>query len=275
MFCALSSTPPMNGVTSKMTLHVSGTRISKPPINAKILIYRLAVGQHRVAQVQLAASHERRQLAAAKLARGDAPIESTHHGHRRHQRRGSSPCTLPTAPSATCSTTSARHVRHRPAPPFSCVAILHLRSSAARCGRRPARAAAASSSRCLTCRKPSRLPSSTTPTKIQIAAPDHAGRRAGLNDVHEADRNQHDRPELQEVPRPQDVQVVEREEHADDGNRDAEDELTGDPKAGFHPAYSTFSCTRDPRRKTSFQTMVPPTATMNNGHDSWNRSTRI
>src|SRR5262249_53870513 len=76
---------------------------------------------------------------------------------------------------------------------------------------------------------------------------------------------------------PQDIQVVEREQHADDGDRDAEDQLPGNPEAcaGFHLTYSTLSRMREPRRKTSFHTMATPTAMTNSGHDSWNRSTCV
>ena len=63
------------------------------------------------------------------------------------------------------------------------------------------------------------------------AAADAAGAGPRLPRVDEADRDQRQRPELQILARPQDVQVVEREQRADDGDRDAEDELTGDPKS--------------------------------------------
>ena len=63
------------------------------------------------------------------------------------------------------------------------------------------------------------------------AAPDRPGGGLRLGDVHEADRNQRHRPEPQDFSRAQDVQVVEREQHAEDGNRHAEDELTSDPNS--------------------------------------------
>jgi hypothetical protein len=70
------------------------------------------------------------------------------------------------------------------------------------------------------------------------AAPDRPGGGPGLRDMHEADRNQRHRPEPQDFSRAQYVQVVEREQHAENGNRYAEDELTGDPDSwtGFHRA---------------------------------------
>ena len=59
-----------------------------------------------------------------------------------------------------------------------------------------------------------------------------------LGDVDENDRDQRQGPELQVVPGPKDVEVVEREQHADDGYRDADDELRRDPKSltGVHRA---------------------------------------